>query len=105
MRPWPSCKKFGTSRPRRTPIKNGTGGRRGKPKCRPGHPHCEKRRPMDENLIGYLLDALDSDTRQETERYLLKNPEARAQLEKLEQALEPLEADREADEPPPDLWV
>src|SRR5713101_1052456 len=78
------------------------------PSCKnPGtsHPHCGKRRPMNENLIGYLLDALDSDTRQETERYLLKNPEARAQLEKLEQALEPLEADREADEPPPDLWV
>jgi hypothetical protein len=60
---------------------------------------------MDENLIGYLLDALDSDTRQETEKYLLKNPEGRARLDELKQALEPLEADREADEPSPDLWV
>src|SRR5260370_28985079 len=60
---------------------------------------------MDENLIGYLLDALDSDSRQETEKHLLKNPEARARLDSLRQAIEPLEADREADEPPPDLCV
>ncbi len=60
---------------------------------------------MDENLIGYLLDALDSDTRLETEKDLLKNPEARERLASLRQALEPLESDREADEPPPDLWV
>ncbi len=60
---------------------------------------------MDENLIGYLLDALDSDTRQETEKYLLKNPTARLRLETLRQALEPLGADRESDDPPPDLWV
>jgi prepilin-type processing-associated H-X9-DG protein len=60
---------------------------------------------MDENLIGYLLDALDSDTRQETEKYLSRNSDARARLEKLRQALEPLEADNEADEPPPDLWA
>ena len=60
---------------------------------------------MDENLIGYLLDALDSDTRQETEQLLLKNPEARTRLESLRQAMKPLEEDREADRPPPDLWV
>src|SRR6516162_22495 len=82
MRPWRSCKKFGTS-----------------------HPLCERRRPMDENLIGYLLDALDSDTRLETEKYLSRNSDARLRLEKLRQALEPLEADNQADEPPPDLWI
>jgi prepilin-type processing-associated H-X9-DG protein len=60
---------------------------------------------MDENLVGYLLDALDSDTRQETENYLQKSPEARAQLESLRQALEPLEEDREMDDPPPGLWI
>ncbi len=60
---------------------------------------------MDENLIGYLLDALDSDTRRETEKYLQRNPEAREQLSQLRQALEPLEADRETCDPPPGLWV
>jgi prepilin-type processing-associated H-X9-DG protein len=60
---------------------------------------------MDENLIGYLLDALDSDTRLETEKHLLKDPDARERLASLRQALEPLEADREADYPPPELWV
>src|SRR6516165_3161 len=82
MRPWPSCKKLGS-----------------------GHLLYEKRKPMEENLVGYLLDALDSDARQETEEYLLKDPEARGRLETLRQALEPLEADRESDDPPPDLWV
>jgi prepilin-type processing-associated H-X9-DG protein len=60
---------------------------------------------MDENLIGYLLNALDSDTRQETEKYLLKNPEARERLNRMTEALGPLEADRDAIDPPPGLWA
>jgi hypothetical protein len=60
---------------------------------------------MNENLIGYLLNALDSDTRLETEKYLLRNPEAREDLDRLRSALEPLEADRDPIEPPPGLWA
>jgi prepilin-type processing-associated H-X9-DG protein len=60
---------------------------------------------MDENLIGYLLNALDSDTRQETEQYLLKNPEARERLSRIKEGLAPLEADRDAIDPPPGLWA
>ena len=41
---------------------------------------------MDENLIGYLLDALDSDTRQEAEKYLTRNSDARARLESTKKA-------------------
>ncbi len=30
--------------------------------------------PMDENLIGYLLKALDADEQREVERYLREHP-------------------------------
>jgi len=60
---------------------------------------------MDENLIGYLLNALDSDTRLETEKYLLRNPDARDNLDRLRSALEPLEGDRDSIDPPPGLWA
>src|SRR5438445_5944543 len=66
---------------------------------------CRKGRPMDENLIGYLLNALDSDTRLETEKYLLRNPDARDNLDRLRSALEPLETDRNSIDPPPGLWA
>src|SRR4029077_10488503 len=44
-------------------------------------------------------------TRRETEKYLLRNPEAREELDRLREALEPLEADRDTDDPPSGLWV
>jgi prepilin-type processing-associated H-X9-DG protein len=58
---------------------------------------------MDENLVGYLLDALDPEERRKVEAYLDANPAARARLDALRQALEPLAADLGDDEPPPRL--
>jgi hypothetical protein len=55
---------------------------------------------MDENLIGYLLRALDPDENREVEAYLRKNPEGRARLEALQQGLTPLAADADLEEPP-----
>jgi len=59
--------------------------------------------PMDDNLVGYLLDALDADTRRAVEDHLRTHPEARARLDRLRRLLEPLEADREPPAPPPHL--
>lgn len=58
---------------------------------------------MEENLIGYLLHALDPATEREVEAYLREKPEASRQLEKLRIALKPLESDRDSIEPPADL--
>jgi hypothetical protein len=55
---------------------------------------------MEQNLIGYLLDALDPATQREVEAYLRDRPEARKELEVLRQALQPLDADRDTIEPP-----
>ncbi len=60
---------------------------------------------MDENLVGYLLDALDPETRREVEEYVRAQPEARQHLELLRRALAPLECDRDTIEPPAGLWV
>jgi hypothetical protein len=60
---------------------------------------------MDENLVGYLLDALDSDARQQVEARLAARPELRARLERLRRALEPLAADAEAPAPPAGLAI
>lgn len=54
---------------------------------------------MDENLVGYLCNALDADTQMAVEHYLRDNTEAQRRLELLRRALEPLAADR--DDPPP----
>lgn len=58
---------------------------------------------MDENLVGYLLHALEPDENREVETYLRKNPKAAERLERLQQALAPLAADAEAEELPRDL--
>src|SRR5262249_54191995 len=55
---------------------------------------------MDEDLVGYLLDGLDAKERREVEALLEADPAARARLEALRQALEPLAADREDPLPP-----
>jgi hypothetical protein len=62
---------------------------------------------MNENLVGYLLNALDPETHREVEAHLRTNPEAQHRLELLRRALEPLAADADAEEetPPPGLWV
>ncbi|HEV3084822.1 MAG TPA: hypothetical protein VGY66_33990 [Gemmataceae bacterium] len=60
---------------------------------------------MDENLVGYLLKALDADTERQVEHYLRTTPGAQARLELLRQAVEPLEADREEMDFPAELRI
>jgi hypothetical protein len=60
---------------------------------------------MDENLVGYLLHALDAESHRQVEEYLHDHPEARKRLDLLRQALEPLAEDREDAAPPPGLAV
>lgn len=55
---------------------------------------------MDENLVGYLLNALEPDEQRAVEAYLNSSPEAQRRLETLRRLLAPLEADR-IDEPVP----
>jgi prepilin-type processing-associated H-X9-DG protein len=57
----------------------------------------------DEDLIGYLLGALETDEQQAVAARLRANPEAASRLEQLRQAFAPLEADREPVSPPPGL--
>jgi prepilin-type processing-associated H-X9-DG protein len=60
---------------------------------------------MDENLIGYLFDALDEPERREVEAHLSRYPQAQARLDTLRRALAPLEADAEQPEPPRHLTL
>jgi prepilin-type processing-associated H-X9-DG protein len=59
---------------------------------------------MDENLVGYLLKALDADTQRDVEGFLRTHPEERNRLELLRRGLAPLAGDPDVD-PPPGLWV
>jgi hypothetical protein len=59
---------------------------------------------MEENFVGYLLNALDADTHRDVESYLAAHPEARQRADLLRRALEPLAADA-AEEPSPGLWL
>lgn len=58
---------------------------------------------MEENLVGYLLKALDDDTQRQLETSLRESPELRSRMELLQRALAPLAADRQAPEPRPGL--
>ncbi len=58
---------------------------------------------MDENLIGYLLGALEPDEHRKVQTYLDANPAARERLAALRQMLAPLSADLDDPEPPPRL--
>jgi hypothetical protein len=60
---------------------------------------------MDENLVGYLLKALDTDEQHEVERYLREHPEAHKRLEQLRGGLDLLARDAGDGEPPADLWI
>jgi hypothetical protein len=62
-----------------------------------------KSEPMDEDLIGYLLGALDPVTHRHVEAHVRTHPEARARLDLLEQALAPLAEDAAPPAPPPGL--
>jgi prepilin-type processing-associated H-X9-DG protein len=57
----------------------------------------------DEDLIGYLLDALAPDERAEVEQHLRRDTDAIVRLAELRLAFEPLEADREHPSPPQGL--
>jgi prepilin-type processing-associated H-X9-DG protein len=58
---------------------------------------------MEENLVGYLLKALDDEPQRQVEASLHESPELRARLELLERALAPLAADDETPQPRPGL--
>ena len=58
---------------------------------------------MEENLVGYLLKALDDEPQRQVEASLRESPELRARLERLERSLAPLAADGETPEPCPGL--
>jgi len=60
---------------------------------------------MDENLVGYLLKALDADEQRDVEKYLREHPEAQKRLEQLRQRLDFLARDSIDAEPPSGLWV
>jgi prepilin-type processing-associated H-X9-DG protein len=60
---------------------------------------------MDDNLVGYALNALDPETHREVEAYLQSNPEARRRLEVLRNAVDPLALDAGDVEPPPALSI
>jgi prepilin-type processing-associated H-X9-DG protein len=58
---------------------------------------------MQEHFLGYLLNALDTVTHRRVEKYLDAHPECEPHLEALRQALQPLEWDRDEEDPPPGL--
>jgi anti-sigma-K factor RskA len=58
---------------------------------------------MREQLVGYLLDALDASERDEVETALGSSAALRTDLERLSAALAPLAADGEPFSPPPGL--
>lgn len=60
---------------------------------------------MVDNLLGYLLGALESNDIEEVVRALESNPDLGRQVELLRRALEPLELCPEPIEPPPNLAV
>lgn len=58
---------------------------------------------MEENYVGFLMNALDPEAQQQVEKHLQENPDAQQRLEALKRALEPLEADKDSIDPPPML--
>lgn len=56
---------------------------------------------MHEDLLGYLLGALEPHEMRRVAEMLRDDPEARRQLEEIEKSLRPLEESIEASEPPP----
>ena len=58
---------------------------------------------MQENLLGYLLGALDGEEREDIQKRLEYDPQLREQLAELETQLIPLERERWQHEPPAGL--
>src|SRR3989304_1973641 len=55
---------------------------------------------VEQQLLGYLLDALDASEQERVEEQLAHDPAVRHQLNQLREAFPPLEATRKAFEPP-----
>jgi hypothetical protein len=55
---------------------------------------------MDDQLLGYLLNALEPDEQRTVSRYVQQQAGARTHLDRLRQALAPLADDRDDSEPP-----
>jgi hypothetical protein len=60
---------------------------------------------MEENLIGYLLQALDAEEQREVEKYLREHPEAQKRLDQLRNRLDVLARDADEGDAPAGLWV
>lgn len=60
---------------------------------------------LDNNLLGYLLNALDDDTSAHVGALVQADPNVQARLEQLRQIIEPLSADKAEETPPPGLAV
>lgn len=60
---------------------------------------------MEENLVGYLLEALSDEEQHQVEAALRESPELRARLESMQRALAPLAADRDMPQVPPSLLL
>ena len=58
---------------------------------------------MREELVGYLLDALDADERATVEQRLRQDSQLQHELELLHESLEPLRADEGSFDPPQGL--
>jgi prepilin-type processing-associated H-X9-DG protein len=70
-----------------------------------GHRNPDMQSNVDENLLGYMLKALDPDSHREVEFLLATRPELRQRLEMFRHSLEPLEGDRDGFDPPPGLAI
>ena len=60
---------------------------------------------MDQELVGYILNALEPDEQERVRQELRRSPQAQQKLEVLRQAVEPLAYDAEPPEPPEDLLL
>jgi hypothetical protein len=61
--------------------------------------------PSDENLLGYVLHALDDDEARDLDQRLRDDPVLRSRADRLRKALEPLASDMDTPEPPAGLWT
>ncbi len=60
---------------------------------------------MDENLVGYLLKALDADEQRAVEAHLREQPGGQKRLDRLRRRLDLLASDAVDADPPEGLWV
>jgi hypothetical protein len=58
---------------------------------------------MRDELVGYIVGALDEEARHEVEAHLPTDPKLQAELDLLRESVKPLDADRQHDDPPQGL--